>query len=83
MMRIALSVEYADGSGAEVTASAPDLVAFERNFDTSMTVFGSNPRIEYVLWIAWHTLKRNGKTSDEFEKWMESVDSVEFGDSGE
>ena len=33
MMRIALKVEYVDGSGAEVMASAPDLIAFERHYD--------------------------------------------------
>lgn len=80
-MRMNLNVTYNDGTGADVIVSAPDLVAFERNFNVSMAVFASDSRIEHILWIAWHTLKRHGKTTQEFDPWMETVDQVSFGDS--
>ncbi len=83
MMRIELKVEYADGSGVETTATAPDLIAFERHYDKSMAVFGTDTRIEYILWLTWHALNRKKETALEFDPWVETVDSVTAGDSGE
>ena len=83
MMRISLSVSYVDGSGAEVVATAPDLIAFERHFDKPMTVFASEARIEYILWIAWTAMTRRKMITTDFESWMDTVDSVVAGDTGE
>jgi len=83
MMRIALTVEYLDGSGVEVTASAPDLNAFEETYDMALGDFQKNPRIKYLMFIAWHALKRNKLTTDTFEPWMERVDSIQIAGSPE
>jgi hypothetical protein len=83
MMRIALKVEYADGSGAEVMASAPDLIAFERHFDKPMMVFAEDVRIEYLLWLAWTALKRKNLVSKEFDAWTEDVEAVIAGGDAE
>lgn len=83
MMRISLSVTYADGSGAEVIAAAPDLIAFERHFDKPMSVFAADARIEYILWIAWTALTRRKKITSDFDAWVETVESVTAGDPGE
>ena len=85
MMQIAMKVTHADGSEAEVTAKASDLIAFERHFDKSMSVFGdpNNTRIEYVMWLAWHTTKKAKGTDLEFEPWVDSIDQITVGDSGE
>lgn len=80
MMRIALNVEYADGSGADVVASAPDLIAFERHFDKSMMVFANDVRIEYLLWLAWHALTRKKLVTDDFDTWTDRVDGIMAGD---
>jgi hypothetical protein len=29
-----------------------------------------------MFFLAWHALKRGGHTTDEFEKWVESVSMV-------
>ena len=80
MMRLAMNVTYADGSGVESMATAPDFIAFERNFDQPMATFAQNARVEYMLWLAHHALKRRGKTDKDFDDWTEDVDTVEFGD---
>lgn len=82
-MRISLKVQYSDGSGAEVTASAPDLIAFERNYDKPMAVFAEQPRIEWLLFLAWTSLKRAGKVSQDFDPWTEQVEQVIVGDDQE
>ena len=81
MMQVALRIEYADGSGVDVTATAPDLIAFERNFDKPFTVFADGLRLEYLLWLAWYTVKRRGETDKDFDPWCETVGSIVIGES--
>jgi hypothetical protein len=75
-MRMQLQVTYADGSGAEAQVSAPDLVAFEREFDRSVARFESEVRLTDICWLAWHRLNRAAPVGD-FDKWLETVDSIE------
>ncbi len=81
MMRLPLHVQYEDGSGVDVVASAPDLIAFERHFDKSMAVFSEQVRIEYMLWLTWTALKRKNLISVDFDPWSETVAAIEFGDT--
>lgn len=84
-MQIALTVANADGSEAKVTAKASDLIAFERNFDQSMTVFGDDKkvRVEWLLWLAWRASTREGLTKAEFDTWVDTIEGITVGDSGE
>lgn len=75
MMRIALKVTYSDGREQAVMVSAPDLIAFERTYDKPMSVIGSG-RIEYLYYVAWHSLKRRSLTDLEFDPWLETIESV-------
>lgn len=81
MMRLPLHVQYEDGSGVDVVASAPDLIAFERHFDKSMAVFSEQVRIEYMLWLTWTALKRKSLVTADFDPWSETVAAIEFGDT--
>jgi hypothetical protein len=33
-------------------------------------------RLTHMFFLAWHALKRTGHTTDDFEKWVESVSMV-------
>jgi hypothetical protein len=85
MMQIALTVAYADGSEVKVTAKASDLIAFERHFDQSMTVFGDDTkvRVEWLIWLAWKASTREGLTKVDFDAWVDTIDGITVGDSGE
>lgn len=86
MLRVPLSVKYEDGSGADVVAIAPDLIRFERHFDVPMVAFANEaPRVEWVIWLAWTTVKRKGLISadSDFDTWCESVSDIAFGDEAE
>lgn len=78
-MRMNLHVTYTDGSGADVIVSAPDLVAFEREFDRSVARFESEVRFTDICWLAWHRLHR-AKQAGEFNDWLEELDGVEVKD---
>tara|TARA_S200002703_G_scaffold157240_1_gene164614 strand:- start:324 stop:575 length:252 start_codon:yes stop_codon:yes gene_type:complete len=76
MNPINLQIEFLDGSTADITAVAADLIAFETKFDLSVARLEKEIRLTHLFFIAWHVLKRTGKTSEEFEKWAESVSIV-------
>ncbi len=73
MEPIALTVNFADGSKKTVTCIAADLIAFETKFDLSVVKLEQDLRLTHLFYLAWHATKRSGETSDDFEKWTESV----------
>jgi len=83
MMRLPLHIGYEDGSGVDVIASAPDLIAFERQFDIPMSSFGESVRVEWMMWLAWTSLTRKHLTKLAFDPWSETVDDIVFGDAAE
>ena len=76
MNPIDLRVLSIDGSEDVVTALAVDLIAFEAKFDMSVARLEKDVRLTHLFFLAWHSLKRQGKTTDEFEKWAESISLV-------
>lgn len=75
MMRIALLAKYIDGREQTVIVSAPDLVAFERQYDKPMSAV-STGRIEYLFWVTWHATKRKNLTDLDFDAWLETIENV-------
>lgn len=80
-MHINFAVSYADGSAAVAVASVADQVAFEREHDKSIATLSSDFRLTDMCWLAWHSLYRNGKITEQFESWLERVEEVAVSDS--
>lgn len=80
MNPITLKVVFADGTETEVSTVAADLIAFETRFDMSIAALEKNVRMTHLFFIAYSALKRLGSTSDDFEKWVDSVSMVTVGD---
>lgn len=78
-MNFNLLISFLDGSSREVSGIAADLVAFEAHFDLSVSRLNQDVKITHLLWLAWHVLHRTGETKDTFDKWVESVSTVEAG----
>ena len=76
MNPINLRIDFIDGSSAEVTAIAADLIAFESKFDLSVARLQNEIRLTHLFFLAYNVQKRTGVTKDEFEKWVESVSMV-------
>jgi hypothetical protein len=75
-MKINLRIEFLSGESKEVSAVAPDLVAFEEKFNLSVTKLESEMKLTHLLYLAWHALKRTKQTSEEFDAWVELVASA-------
>lgn len=78
-MQINFNVKYVDGSAADATASVADQVAFEREHDKSIATISTDFRLSDICWLAWHSLHRNGKITEQFDTWLERVDEVAIG----
>lgn len=76
MNPIDLRVLFLDGTEDVVTALAADLIAFEAKFDMSVARLEKDVRLTHLFFLAWHALKRQDKTKEEFEKWTEAVSLV-------
>jgi hypothetical protein len=76
-MKINLRVTYSGATPKEVTCSAKDLVAFEEKFNRSVAKLETEFRLTDLLFLAWHSEKRNNATKKEFDSWLDEVDSVD------
>lgn len=74
MRRIPLRIEYADGRIDRVMCIGADSVAFERQYDRSSDEVGK--RLEYIWFVGWAALKREGRTGLDFESWILTVGQV-------
>lgn len=75
-MKINLRVEFVSGESQEVSATAPDLVAFEDKFNLSVTKLESEMKFTHLVWLAWTSLNRQKLTTKEFDVWLADVASV-------
>lgn len=74
-MKLTLRIEFADGTSKDVLVSAADMVAFEDKFNVSIARL-DDPRIGWLLFLAWHSEQRRKQTTLAYEAWLDSVESV-------
>jgi hypothetical protein len=74
-MKLTLRIEFADGTHKDVLVSAADMVAFEDRFNVSIARL-DDPRIGWLLFLAWHSEQRRKQTTLEYETWLDSVESI-------
>jgi hypothetical protein len=77
MNPIDLQITFIDGSTHEVRAVISDLMAFEAKFDKSISDFQKGVRLSWLVFIAWQAETRTGATSLEFEKYSETITSID------
>jgi hypothetical protein len=78
-MKIALMVEFEDGTKTDVDARFADFVAFERTWSRSVARFETELRLTDLAWLAWHSESRTRKTSLKFDPdWINTVTNVEI-----
>lgn len=77
MNQITLRINLVDGSVLELDTKASDLINWETHFDLSIDKL---EKFTHLLYLAWLASKRNGKTSSEFDVWVDTVKNVEVAD---
>jgi hypothetical protein len=80
-MKMILRVELTDGTINEVVCNARDFVAFEEKYERSVARFEQELKLTDLLFMAWHSLSRQKKTTKEFQNWLDDVESIEPSES--
>ena len=76
-MNFTLDIHYiGNDTPKTVNGIAADIVAFESKFDMSMSRLQKDVKITHLMFLAYAVEKRTGATTDEFEKWLETVEIV-------
>jgi hypothetical protein len=78
-MKMTLRVTSNGGKTEDVVASAAELVAFEAEFSRSVAKLQDEFKYTDICWLAWHSAKRNKKTTKDFIDWVDGIESVEIG----
>ena len=80
-MKIALKVEYLDGTVEPVEAVFADFVGFERTWQRSVVRLETEMRLTDLAWLAWHSEKRMKRTTLQFvPDWINTVAEIEIRD---
>lgn len=77
MLSLNMTVVLEDGQKVAVTCKTPDFLAFESQFDKPFTALTEQPRLTYLVFLAWAAAKRSKLTDKPFEEWSEGVSNVE------
>ena len=82
-MQLRINITYADGSTVDASAATVDLVAWERNAQKPLPRLLDERYLSDMLWLAWHVLHRRKQVSEEFDVWLERVDTMTLGETEE
>lgn len=76
MNPINLQVQFVDGTTEDVSCIAADLIAFETKFDLSVARLEKEVRFTHLAFLAYASLQRTGKTTEDFDEWAKKVAGV-------
>lgn len=79
MLTWQLSVTKVDGTKHDYRIGAPHIVAFEREFGVGLgRAFSEDQKMEHVLWLAWTADKRQNKTGQTFDEFLDDVADIDL-----
>jgi len=76
-MKLNLRLTYTGEEAKKITCTASDLVAFEEKYDRSVAKLEKEFKVTDLLFLAWHSEKRNKSTDKDFQPWLEDIESVD------
>lgn len=76
-MKLQMRIIFNDATTKECEAIFADFVAFERTWNRSVTKFETELRLTDIAWLAWKTQIRMKNTQEQFDIWLEKVETVD------
>lgn len=76
-MRLDMKLEHEDGTVEEITATVPDLMAWEKKYGTKTSDLANGVSVTDLAFLAWSALKRTGQTTKAFEAWSSTLVDLE------
>ena len=78
-MRLNLKCDHG-GNEMMLTAIPVDIVAFEREHHCAIKTISEEQKFEDLCWLAWQVARRTRKTGQDFDAWLEDLNSIEVVD---
>lgn len=82
-MKLQLNVTMADGSVETATAVVADFIAWEKYSKRRISDLANGAGMTDMAYLAYSVFKRKNPNLPEFDKWVESVDSLETVDEAD
>ena len=76
-MKLQLNLTMADGSEITATAIVADFIAWEKHTKKKISDLANGAGISDMAYLAYSSLKRQDHKLPDFDKWVESLDSLE------
>lgn len=76
-MKLALQVIDHQNNKREVIAHFADFIAWETEYNRSLSSFEAEMKLRDLCWLAWHVEHRNKVTDASFSEWLNNVALIE------
>jgi hypothetical protein len=74
-----ITITKTDGSTIELEITPRTVVAFERHFKVGLAnAFSNEQKMEHLYWLAWDAERVSGQVVALFDKWLETIVSVDI-----
>jgi hypothetical protein len=81
-MEVQFKIKPKSGATEMVTAELVDVIAWEEKFQRPSTELGGDTIFARdFVWLAWHSVQRQGKTSLDFMDWVATLEDIEGSES--
>ena len=77
-MKLNLQIQFTDKPDEykQVVCSPSDMIKLETKFDISIASLESNIKITHLLFLAWASETRTKATTESFEEWVDTIESI-------
>ena len=82
-MEVQFKIKPKGGIAETVTAELVDVIAWEEKYQRPSTELGGDTIFARdFVWLAWHSVQRQGKTNLDFMDWVATLEDIEGSESG-
>jgi hypothetical protein len=77
-MKLNLQIKFTDKPDEFklVVCNPSDMIKLETKFDISIASLESNIKVTHLLFLAWASETRTKATTESFEEWVDTIDSI-------
>jgi hypothetical protein len=77
-MKLNLQIKFTDKPDESklVVCNPSDMIKLETKFDISIATLESNIKVTHLLFLAWASETRTKATTEAFEEWVDTIDSI-------
>jgi hypothetical protein len=80
-MKLSFEVTTSDGKTEKVDTAYADILALEQKFDIDASDLATRQRAQWLAYMAWHAMKRQGITSETYDKWSQTLVDLNAGEA--